>query len=123
MLLEAFPRYLEEEMDLPYHLPKPGFKDKNKLDNIYIYNIQMYRKKGDDKWLDRKAFMNTKPEDKDIVEIATASLDKKRWSHPIEVQWGETQSGGGGSNDGGNNAGNSDLIEAICATLLLLVLL
>ena len=102
-------------MDLPYHLPKPGFKTKNNVDNIYIYNDQMYRKKGNETWLERNTFLNTNPSDDDIVEIATASLDKSRWSRPIEVRWGETYSGGEGNNGGKTHT--------VFATLLLVLAL
>ena len=69
---------IEDKMDLPYHLPKPGFKTKNNVDNIYIYNDQMYRKKGNETWLERETFLNTNPSDDDIVEVSENSHEGQR---------------------------------------------
>ena len=41
-----------ESRDIPYHLPKPGILNNGvNFQNIYTYNRQSFRKRGDVEWL------------------------------------------------------------------------
>ena len=101
-------------------MPKPGARSKSAIDNIYIWNKQFYRKKGDERWLPRKKFLDNGVKDEDIVEIATASLGEDRFSYPIEIKWGE-KAEGGGNNGGGGGSGHS--ITVYLSSILLAFML
>ena len=104
-------------------MPKPGFRSKNDMGNIYIYNKLMFRKKGETKW-NKYDDIKKDYKDDDMIQIATASLDFSRTSYPIEVKWGEKfPDGTGGNGGGGGNNGNGSALQIFGATLLLCIIL
>ena len=92
------------------------------MGNMYIYNKLMFRKKGETDWKIYDKIKNVYKDD-DIIQIATASLNFRRTSYPIEVKWGEKFPDGTGGNGGGGNNGNGSALQIFGATLLLCIIL
>ena len=73
-----------EQQNIPYKLPQPGVKAQNETNNIYIYNEVMFRVKGTVEWKTEAEF---NAQQGDLVEVATVSFDRQRWSQPQIIAW------------------------------------